>query len=171
MRLFIGVDIPDCPEFERLRAQLTSEDVKLVSPELYHLNLKFLGEVPEKKLENVVSSLRAACAGVKPFDVLLEGGGQFPHHGRPRVIFVPASSEPLLGLAEKLGSLLGNKGFPLEKRAYKPHLTICRVRSGSPKPASILPVTVHINNVKIKRSLLTPSGPIYTTVSEERLNG
>lgn len=169
MRAFVAVDIPDCEAFSRLRNLLSKEDVKIVSPELYHINLKFLGELTEEKLQDVGSALSEVALKFSHFKITFQGAGQFPPNGRARVLFVPASSAILQSVFSELEEALEKKGVPKERRPYFPHLTICRVKSGRPSLPPTPKVTVDINKLKIKRSILTPSGPIYTTIHEEQL--
>ncbi len=76
-------------------------------------------------------------------------------------------------LDEKLSKL----GFERERRRYQPHLTICRVRSGKNKDQlaeELLRLSdyvfgeISVDRVSLKKSVLTPSGPIYTTLAESQ---
>ncbi len=168
MRAFVCVDVPDLPGLPEMRKKLDGKG-RVVSPELYHVNIKFLGEITEKQAEKVLSALKSLSREFQPFETSFQGIGQFPPKGRPRVLYVPVHSPQLEKMAKKLEETLAEEGFEKEKRKYVPHLTICRLKSGSPELPPLEKITVSINNVELKRSILTPEGPIYKTVGEEKL--
>jgi 2'-5' RNA ligase len=71
------------------------------------------------------------------------------------------------------GSLEG-LGFRRERRGFSPHVTIARVRSGRNRGQLVEEVTessdelfgeMPVNHIMLKRSELTPRGPIYSTLA------
>src|SRR5205807_9577361 len=65
-----------------------------------------------------------------PFEVALSGAGAFPNTARPRVLWlgVTDGALPLLQATERLRTALRQRGFTLEERSFRPHLTFARVR-------------------------------------------
>lgn len=156
---------------ERLR--VPGLKVKWVEPENFHLTLKFLGEVPVERLEGVFQGLERACRGVPAFDLGLEGLGAFPNLRRPRVVWVGLGRgrEEVAGLAGSVENQLTEAGFAGEKRSFKPHATVGRVKEHSPLAgrlgeriaAECLAVEgFRIHSVEVMKSQLTRQGPIYT---------
>ena len=108
MRTFIAVELPENikNKIGELQAPLkrTNAFVSWVKPENIHITLKFLGEVPEEKINEVFSATEKALVGTRKFTMSLKGMGAFPDLRRPRVIWVGAGSgeKELSSLAERI---------------------------------------------------------------------
>lgn len=139
MRLFTAIALSEKQKKEvlilqnRLREYL--EGVRWVRPEALHLTLKFLGETDEAVLPAVKEAMDETTADEGRFSVSLRKSGVFPGPSKARVLWVGLDdSAPLVtALAEKLDRNLSGKGFAPEKRPYRPHLTIGRLRYPLPK--------------------------------------
>ncbi|RKY62807.1 MAG: RNA 2',3'-cyclic phosphodiesterase [Candidatus Latescibacterota bacterium] len=186
IRTFVAVDISDeargrvrdlVEELKQYKA-----DVRWVAPESLHLTLKFLGEIDEGRLEDVFSGVEEAVSGVEPFRMVLEGLGGFPGLGRPRVLWVGVSdgAEELRNLAARVEGSLEHRGFPREDRPFSPHLTIGRVKRLSGRLRQLTdamrgggfgPEEVRVEEVKVMKSDLRPSGAVYTTLRSFPLRG
>lgn len=126
--------------------------VSWVPTESYHLTLKFLGDVAEERIGEMITHVESQLAGVKLAaapKLELKGLGVFPGVHRPQVLFVdtrevsgrgPAAAEPVSGeLAAVQAGLerwLTPLGFTPESRPFHPHLTVGRVRSASAQLAT-----------------------------------
>ena len=136
MRLFAAATLPDDvrERLGELQRELGSIPLELrwVRPEGIHLTLKFLGEAAEDRLNGIREVLEGVAAAVTPFRLEIRGVGSFPERGTPRVIWVGLGGE--VGAAETLSrridAALEEVGFPAENRAFKPHLTLGRVKGG-----------------------------------------
>jgi 2'-5' RNA ligase len=102
-------------------------------PESWHLTLKFLGEIPVEAAERFASEIGERVAAAPGGE--LSGGGAIllPPRGRPRVLgvgFAASSSAlpPLAGLARIAEEAARRVGAPAEDRAFRPHVTLGRVR-------------------------------------------
>jgi 2'-5' RNA ligase len=138
VRLFVALDLPEGVRkaLAEIIARLKSEcrslglaKIRWVRPEGMHITLKFIGETERETLD----SIRAALATVhsrEPVEMNLRGVGFFPNERRPRVAWcgVEASAN-LADLAADAGRALEPLGFPIESRAYVPHLTLARFSS------------------------------------------
>ncbi len=136
-RTFIAVEVgsPARESILRLIKQLSTEldGVRWTQPDQLHLTLKFLGDIDNRELPEICNQMRAACAGVEPFNVALTGLGAFPKNKPPRVLWVGiAEGGPQLSvLHERLELSLSQLGAPAEGRAYSPHLTLGRINRGA----------------------------------------
>jgi len=185
LRVFIAIDLPETlrAEIGRLQASLKKlgADVRWVRPEGVHLTLKFLGEVEEKTVEALAGSVESVCAVHPPPTLALAGTGVFPDQRRPRVVWVGLEGDlaPLTELQQAIDRAAEAFGFEPEKRAFNPHLTLGRVRSGRgqqdllaaldrlrPEPLSFTAV-----EVRLIRSDLKPSGAVYTPLRVFPLGG
>ena len=131
MRLFIAIDLPEdirsaLAELERDLKPI-SDSVRWVAPDSVHLTLKFIGETPESRVEEIDAAL--AALSWKPFMVLVRGIGFFPGKRSPRVLWAGLDASTMDGLAQQIDTRMERLGFEKEKRAFRPpHLTLARSR-------------------------------------------
>lgn len=141
-----------------------------------HLTLRFLGDVEASRIGDVVEAARAAISGVEPFVFATAGLGAFPSPRRPRVIWLGVEPSPeLFELQSGLERELERVGFPRERRPFKPHLTVGRVRN--PGDAAGLPDVLAaldapheetiVRDVRVMRSTLARGGAVHEVL--ERL--
>jgi 2'-5' RNA ligase len=181
MRTFIAIDfsreIKDALGQAGEHLKYSGADVKWVDKDNIHLTIKFLGEVDEKKIEDVKTALDTVASHAKAFEVTVKGLGAFPKMEFPRVIWVgiDKGAKELTVLAGEIGQALAKLGFEKEPRPFSAHLTIGRVRSPKNKEAlrskmsayklpELLPDT--INSIILYKSTLTPTGSIYIVIYE-----
>lgn len=93
-----------------------------------HLTLRFLGATPPRRVPDVAAAASAAAATARPFTARLAGAGAFPSAARPRVVWLglTAGAPQLSALAARLGDELAGRGWPLEERPFRAHLTLAR---------------------------------------------
>jgi len=178
MRAFISVDIGALPEIVNILDNLkdTNADLKIVKPENVHLTLKFLGEIDEKMVDRIAGVMEKSVKEVSPFRIKLRGVGVFPSMDYMRVLWVGLKDAEKLGIiAERLENGLSNLGFKKEKRRFSPHVTIGRVKSSRNKDElqNFLNENTKkdfgefdVKCIRLKKSVLTPKGPEYSTVKE-----
>jgi len=187
MRAFIAVDLSEdirakVEEIERRFGDLSGIKLKFVNPKQAHQTLKFLGNVSEERVEPIKRELESI--NIEPFDIVLRGAGFFPASRRKiRVLWIGISEgvEGLKALQEQVETRMVTLGFPAEKQPFSPHITICRVKRIESdaglnqlmgKIAELSDVEVgemQVNAVKLKKSTLTPRGPIYEDVYVKQL--
>lgn len=113
-------------------------DMGWVPPESMHVTLKFLGDVAEGALGDMVDRVTRGLAGLPPLLLSIGGLGVFPAPRRPQVLFAgafedaPGQAAQLGALQARLEDLLAELGHPREERAFHPHLTLGRVRRAAP---------------------------------------
>jgi len=180
VRSFISIDLEDQQILSRITSILSSlqslgGDLKPVERENIHLTLKFLGNVPTPRLSEVKSSLQQLIFPL--FTAEIKGAGAFPNLNHMNVIWVGVEEgwsqvEQIYEQVEKLLSVLG---FRRENRPFSPHITIARVRSGRKRDeiANFLRHlgnesfgTITVDKVRLKQSILSSSGPKYSTLLE-----
>lgn len=180
-RGFIAIEIKLEPIIAEFISQIkkTDANVKLVEPENMHLTLKFLGETDEENIPEIGQIMEESVKDVKSFNIEIKGSGVFPNQNYLRVIWLGIqNSEQIKIIAEKIDKKLTGLGFKKEKRDFSPHLTIARVRSAKNKDKILkviekykdtLFAEVKVDCLKLKKSDLTPNGPVYTTLREVKL--
>lgn len=138
MRLFVGIGLPEeCREaIVRAISPLRERagPVSWTRAENLHLTLKFLGEVPGERVEELGGWMAEAARDIPPFDLLLEGAGGFPSMSSPRILWVGIREplDPVRKLHQNMENVLSAAGFPREGRPYHPHVTVGRVRQRLP---------------------------------------
>jgi len=180
MRTFIAIELPDRikKEIEQLQAPLkkTNTFVSWVKPENIHITLKFLGEVPENKINAVFSATGQALEGAKKFTMSLKGLGAFPDVRRPRVIWIGSGSgeKELSYLAGRVEEEMERIGFPKEQRKFSAHFTLGRVKSPKNieklmelvKSSDFTTDDIEVKEVVVMKSQLHPAGAIYTPLKK-----
>lgn len=182
-RAFISVDLPDMPRLASFHDELrrASDALKMVAPDHLHLTLKFLGDTDEGLAPEIVTAIGEACHGISPFSIRVQGTGAFPSLSRMNVLWVGIrDAEPLARIADHLNASLQDYGFPREKRAFAAHVTLARVRGTRNLDRARFVLASHVEDlfaevrvdeVRLKKSVLGPQGPTYTTVDAVRLEG
>jgi 2'-5' RNA ligase len=106
-------------------------EVSVTPEDNLHLTLAFLGELDESQVE-AAQSATVAAAGQVPEGWSLGWGapGAFPNLRRPRVLWlgVARGLEQLTTAHGGLVDELRRRQLPVEERAFRPHLTLARVR-------------------------------------------
>ena len=189
MRTFIAIDFS--PEIIRkiteiinyFRSQTPDKAIKWVAPENLHLTVKFLGEVPDNKIEDIKEFIKKSLADKHTFQIEVKGLGMYPNATKPRVIWLGIKgSEPIVEIYKILDSELQKANVQPDKRGFSPHLTIARIRRNTDskvvqeigKTLSKFKVdslgSCIIDHIVLYKSVLTPKGPIYTSLLSTPLN-
>ena len=183
MRTFIAVELDKNIKEALSKIQLELEkadaDAKWVSAQNIHLTLKFLGEVKEEKIPKIIQCLKETADATADFQIEIRGAGAFPGAKSPRVIWAGISKgkEELLRLAGLIEDGLVKLKFPKEERKLCAHITIGRVKSPKNKDAlskaiaqlQLSPLLQQVKSITLFKSTLTPKGPLYEKLSEEKL--
>ncbi len=149
------------------------EGIKWVEAKNIHLTLKFIGEVPEKKIKLIGDATQSVLEGRKKFEGQVVGCGGFPNLRNPRVLWVGLKgAEPAIEIAQQIDRKLIPIGIDSEKRGLSPHLTLGRIkkRSDLSKLAAHMESlnfdagSVILDRVALVKSTLTPGGPIYENI-------
>jgi RNA 2',3'-cyclic 3'-phosphodiesterase len=113
--------------------------VRWLSPDSYHLTLRFLGPSSPEALAALEAPLGAAAAATPAFAVRVGGLGVFPSPRAARVLWLGLSPPPgLHDLQKACESAAVSAGYAPEARPWRSHLTLGRWR----EPARLPPVGV-----------------------------
>jgi 2'-5' RNA ligase len=159
-----------------LRRQPGGDAVRWVREESLHVTLRFLGNVDVERLPGLVERVREQTAQIAPFRLRLGPVRAFPSPRRPRVIALdvePAAPVEALAAAVERGVVAAD--FPPEERAFRPHLTLGRVKG---RAGRLLDVTApdtapddawDVTETVLFRSDLGRSGAKYTPLERAPL--
>jgi 2'-5' RNA ligase len=153
-----------------LRARPDGDGVRWVRSESYHVTLRFLGSVDATVVPALVEAVQNELAAAKPFEVVLGAPHAFPSAKRPRVVVLAVEPEaPLAALAERIEAGVVAAGLPAERRRFRAHLTLGRVRSRRLPALSAEPLAsgpLDVREVVLFRSDLDRDGSRYTPLAQ-----
>lgn len=183
IRVFIAIEVEDDAireKFREVQSMLTNTgaDLRFVAPENIHLTLKFLGGISTSLVEVICQRLNAIR--FTPFQVQLQGLGAFPSLKHINVVWtaVTEGKDKLEEVQNQLETQLADLRVKQEHKGFTPHLTLARIRSGRNREQLSKLLQSHTSYplgvftakaVKLKQSVLSPTGPIYTTLCETKV--
>ncbi len=178
IRLFTAIELPD--DIRRRLAAMAGgvPSARWVAEENLHLTLRFIGEVPEQRLDDITTAL-ASVSGA-PFSITLSGVGHFESRRRVRILWAGvAPNAELAALYDRVESALVRAGLEPEGRKFSAHVTVARL-SGVPANkvvdwlaagAAFSTSPIPVDRFTLLSSFLSHSGAIYSTVQEFPLEG
>lgn len=156
--------------------------VRWVQLDRLHVTLRFLGPTPARRVGEVAAALDAAAVGIGPFEVRFAGAGAFPSRDRPRALWlgIVRGAAELGRLAAAFEAALASAGWPVEARAFRPHMTVARtdgLNEGTAaagaleRAASTLDAGFRTDRVLLYRSHLGSGPAKYEALHETPLIG
>jgi 2'-5' RNA ligase len=184
IRTFVAVEFPEkiISWIGSIQENLRSYGlgIRWVPPGNIHLTLKFLGDIKESDVESVGRAMFASTRRFAPLSITAKGIGAFPSFKRPRVIWIGVCGpiHDLIALQRTLDDNLNAIGFPKEKRPFKGHLTLGRVKDRIDPKILLNAVQAFsgfesepfvIDKLVLFKSDLKPSGAVYSKLMEADL--
>jgi RNA 2',3'-cyclic 3'-phosphodiesterase len=170
IRCFVAVDLPERmrEDILRIQEQIAMNGLRLVRPDLVHVTIKFLGEVPAETVDQIAEAL--FDVNVPRFPARIKGIGAFP--GRSiRVVWLGLEGDfsPLYREVERA---MSSFGFERDARGFSPHVTLGRVGHPNTDTTKQLASKIaalsgtdlggfDVDHFALKKSTLTQGGPIY----------
>jgi 2'-5' RNA ligase len=180
MRCFVALDLDEAIRAKLVSAQRLFRDLPgkmaWVKPEQMHLTIKFLGDVPDEKLNPAAKLIEQCTQQVEAFDFSIGKLGAFPPSGRQiRVLWVGVDAPPdLTKLNELCEQAFVALDIPPETRMFSPHLTIARIKYTAQAEAFRRIITQHADfaigtqladRVVLYASELRPAGAVHTPLA------
>lgn len=175
-RCFFAVELETKPIIDKItafqeRIVETGGRIKLVAPENLHLTIKFLGDIDEKILPELQKE--AETISLEKFQIEYRGAGCLPSFQRINSIYIDVDKgkEKLVELARVVEEFCSKFDLRKETRKYKTHLTIGRIKYPGDKQLLVERIQeqqeelfgeVEVTSFQLKKSILTPKGPIYS---------
>lgn len=183
MRTFIAIELPDNIKnsLAALQEKIKSSqaDIKWVEKTNIHLTLKFLGEIDENKLLQVITVLGEIAANTRSYQTTISTIGGFPKIDYPRVIWVGIESgdSETKNIAKLVEENLEKIGIPKEERAFSSHITLGRTRSSKNQKQLAYELnklqkdfkaleSFKVGKITLFKSLLSSKGPTYQAIAE-----
>ncbi|MCS7142318.1 MAG: RNA 2',3'-cyclic phosphodiesterase [Aigarchaeota archaeon] len=177
VRCFIALDLNNPAIIDKVRSlqeELLNAGIKgrAVDPNTLHVTLQFLGEINDEQVKSVIGRLDEI--DFKPFRVSMRGLGYFPGGDRINVVWVGLEDGEgkLIEVQREVVRRLGSIGFKQDKD-FVPHATLLRVKAVTDKSRALSVLAklrdleigeILVDHLKLKKSTLTSSGPIYQDI-------
>lgn len=173
VRAFVAVRVPGgvADALENFLSELRPlARIRWVRREQFHITLKFLGELENNVVDEVIDAL-TPMKSFTPFTVELNHIGAFPNLNSPRVLWLGGDkgAQELGRLAKKVNDVLNEAaGLERESKKFTAHLTLARLRDTVLPEALVkrlggVPVlSWECSELVLMKSVLTPQGPIYS---------
>ena len=179
IRAFLAIDLDDDlkPKINRIIKEFKGIDanIKYVDLQNLHFTLKFFGDIDTDGLDVLAEKIENVVGDFEPFSINVKGCGAFPNKNRIKVIWIGIDEDKLLkDLHDKLDKEFNSIGFELDRK-FSSHLTIGRMKSAKGKDKVKKTIeeyenvdvgSMEVSKIVLKKSTLTPSGPIYEDLIE-----
>lgn len=186
-RIFTAIDISDeaCQKvsdyIENLHGEFSNLRVGWERAEKLHLTLKFTGDIDREQLKSLIEAVEATVEQISKFKLQISETGAFPSPRNARILWLGVRDEQgnMQQLNEILETECERKGFEKEKRNFKPHLTIARLREPAKSKELVVKhlrndfgaIEFAVSEIVIYESRLQKSGSIYTKYKQINLQG
>jgi 2'-5' RNA ligase len=187
-RTFIAIPVPE-PQGENLlslQAKLAPEvpGCRWTASLPFHVTLAFLGDVPNRDLNDLGQAVGSAVESFQPLELRLEGLGAFPSPGKPYVVWAGLTTpdkQRLQDLHKAVVRAAGRGGHGPRDSRFHPHVTLGRIKSG-PHGGCDLTALIQqhqdwsaasfpVHEVVTFASVLGPGGATYTALHHAPLKG
>jgi 2'-5' RNA ligase len=179
VRLFLAINLT--PQVRREVSAATAvlrqcaPNASWVDEPLLHLTLKFLGEQPDDRIDDIQAAVARVAGRHRELVMALGGIGAFPNFRRARVVWMGIAQEARLELLHHDVEVEYEKmGIEVEGRPFRPHLTLARVKQSlTDDEVKTLSRAARetdyrtdfiVRSVDLMRSDQTAAGPAYTTL-------
>ena len=183
-RTFIAIPVQAGPKLRethtKLRNELKNEKIKWVDSDHFHVTIFFLGDTREEQIKQVDQMLAALVSKYSAFTIRLHGLGVFKNINKPRVLWAGIKDyDPMREIKKALDRQMQAIGFEPDKREFKPHLTLARIKRIDDRDKLQKLITknehedwqgVDIDRLIYFESRLTQKGPLYKPIGQYRLN-
>jgi RNA 2',3'-cyclic 3'-phosphodiesterase len=187
-RTFVAIPIPEGlrAKLGRLQAAIAPEapGTNWVEPNLMHVTLAFLGDVPHSDLADVCRAVAVAVAGYPPISLQLRDLGVFGDPTKPRTAWVGIEGlgvETLANIQKSIATAVAQVGYRLDDDRFQPHVTLGRIKSGRGRSPDFRPLlkkhagwvgsAFEVKEIVTFGSTLGPDGPSYDALARAPLGG
>jgi 2'-5' RNA ligase len=175
MRAFVAVEISNeevINSITKVQSKINIE-AKPVKPQNLHFTLQFLGEISDDVSQKIKQALKTI--EFSTFKINFKGLGAFPKIKFPRVVWIgtdEVGGNALADLAKNVENVLTPLGF-ISDKPFKSHITVFRIKNKIGDISKELEKyekydfgSQEISKIKLKQSVLTPQGPVYSDLEE-----
>ncbi len=155
----------------RVKEALNEYAVKWEHPDKFHLTLRFLGDLYQNSISELIRHLETVNFDFKTIETFTSGIGFFPDRKFPNVVFIDLTEIGcnLDVLTDNIDKVLSNFGIKPDKK-FVPHITIGRFRREKRKKlegnfnTETERININFDSYYLMKSILTPSGSFYNEI-------
>lgn len=174
-RLFVALPLPDDIVDGLASLQEGIPDAAWVTPDNLHITLAFIGEVNGGTQHDIADALATIDGPI--LDLEIAGVDHFVEGSTPKALYAAVvGNDALTRLHEKVSLVLRAEGIRLDRRKYRPHVTLARF-SRRAEMGHHIAQFVASNNLRrfgpfevdcfrLYSSLMRPDGAVYTVEAE-----
>lgn len=176
IRSFIALELPE-PVIEhlisvQLKLEMSQGKINWEKKDKLHVTIKFLGDVTENNLVKISNLLEILVQRFNTFELSLDRLGYFKSNGIPRILWAGLNENcNLTKLAGEIDILCSEFGFEREKRKFKPHITLLRIKNEgiikNLKPIEKIDfgeLKFEAEKVTLFQSILSRNGSVYKPI-------
>ena len=183
VRSFLAIELAEdlVPKILNVQKEFkkTNANIKYVPSQNMHFTLKFFGNIDLDMVEDISMAVEKVIKNYSSFELNIKTCGCFPNMKVIKVLWLGLDEgSPIKDLQKDLDKEFRKLGFKKEKN-FISHLTIGRVKS--PKNKQEIRKTIEklenieigqmtVSKICLKKSTLTPQGPIYEDIKVFELN-
>ncbi|OGU55164.1 MAG: 2'-5' RNA ligase [Ignavibacteria bacterium RBG_13_36_8] len=180
-RLFVSLDLPECIQEEVIknRDKIYGDDSKIrwETKEKLHLTLKFLEDVEESRTKEIEDELKSISIKHSIIELSFSRFGIFYKERKPRILWIGLNDSLKLNqLQDEVERSMENLGFEREKRKFKSHITLLRIKGYEDLDRinkfgeyKLPEINFAATDISLMKSTLTHSGSIYTRLKSFKL--
>ncbi len=181
IRLFVALEIPE-PVKDRLieiRKSVCNDEINFrwEPREKLHITLKFIGNMDENLLEQIKCDL-LFIENLRKLNGVIKNFGFFFRDDYPSILWASIYISPEVNrIVANLEDIFSGYGIPKEKRKFKPHLTLLRIKKdpgkdfiNNFKAVNFEPLFFQSDKIILFQSELTKSGSKYYELKTYHLN-
>lgn len=182
MRAFFAIDLPDVIKrnisdlIRQLQNKYHHAPIRWVRTDHLHITLQFIEEIKIEHIPNLIEKVRHELKDKRSIHIKINNIDLIPNSYKPRVISLKVTPEDAIAdLSKCLGRAISQMGYPIEKRAFRAHLTLGRIRESrkalllenySPPPIP----SFRANSIVLYQSEPTHEGSNYYPLERITLN-
>jgi len=175
-RLFLAFNLTDAARDavveaqERVKTQFKHSKVSWVDPVNFHVTVHFIGDFPEHDVSALTDALHALDYP-PTFDLELTELSAFPDKKNPHVLFVDTTFRTEgFGVVKRMANVLAGFGIEIDKRPWKPHITIGRINKRAevfkPEEIDVKRIAFDVDCVSLYESTPSEQGSVYTELDQ-----
>ncbi len=178
IRLFVALNIPESVKVKLtdLRDSVAGSNYRWEPKEKMHLTLKFIGDVPEENLNQIITGLEF-IKNYSTFNCAIINFGFFYRDKKPSILWAGFEiDKTIFDLVDKMELVLEKLSIKKEKRKFSPHLTMLRIKNdiginfvNKFKNFTFEPIVFTASTISLYKSELNPNGSKYFEIKNYKL--
>lgn len=130
LRLFIALEPPVFIKQQLLLLRRSIPGAHWQNSDQMHITTNFIGDVDNTSLTLIIAAI--ATIKLELLTLSINGVDYFGSNHQPRVIYAKVTAIPeLMKLNKRINNVLHEIGIETERKKYKPHITLARLKQAS----------------------------------------